>query len=96
LTWHCHAPAVTEIASYDQLRQALNQRRVELGMSFEDLDARSGLADRYTTKLLSASPSAHGCYHRNIGPAAMDACCPLSKYASGLSRSTTNCRHRAT
>jgi hypothetical protein len=48
-------------------------------MSFEDLDARSGLADRYTTKLLSASPSAHGRYHRNIGPAAMDCLLPALK-----------------
>ena len=70
------APPVGAISTYDDLRLALNKRRVEIGLTFEELDDRSGLPDRYTTKLLSRSPSPHGRYARNIGPLALDCLLP--------------------
>jgi hypothetical protein len=66
------ARPIDSASSYDEFRRLLNQRRVEHGMTFADLDARSGLADGYSSKILSAPVSAHGRYCRNIGPTAMD------------------------
>jgi hypothetical protein len=63
---------IDSASSYDEFRRLLNQRRVEHGMTFADLDARSGLADGYSSKILSSPVSAHGRYCRNIGPTAMD------------------------
>ena len=70
------APQIEQITTYDDFRRALNQRRVALGMSMLDLDARSGLADGYSSKILGAAPAAHGRYHRNIGPVALDCLLP--------------------
>lgn len=63
-------PAVEHISNFEEFRHALNRRRVEFGMSFEELDARSGLADRYSAKILSTSPT-HGGGTRHIGPTAI-------------------------
>jgi hypothetical protein len=70
------ARPIDSASSYDEFRRLLNQRRVEHGMTFADLDARSGLADGYSSKILSSPITAHGRYHRNIGPLAFD--CILS------------------
>lgn len=66
------ATAVTEISTYEQLRAALNRRRIELGLSMTDLDARAGWPDGYTGKVLSNPNSIHSCYRRNLGPSSMD------------------------
>jgi hypothetical protein len=70
------SPPVEQIACYDDLRQALNRRRVDLGMSFEELDGVTGLADHYTSKILSAPATSHGRYHRSIGSTAMNCLLP--------------------
>ncbi|MFZ2082670.1 MAG: hypothetical protein WAV38_39640, partial [Xanthobacteraceae bacterium] len=44
---------VAEFSDYDELIDALRQRAAELNISGEQIDRRSGLADRYTQKLLN-------------------------------------------
>ncbi len=73
------AARIDQIKTYDEFRQALNQRRVALGLTMQDLDERTGLADGYSSKILGAAPSRFGRYCRNIGPVAMDCLLPALK-----------------
>ena len=43
---------IAVVRDYDGLRAALIARRVELRLSLEELDAISGVADRYSGKVL--------------------------------------------
>lgn len=65
--------------NYAEFQRLLNQRRIALGMSLNDLDARSGLADGYTSKILCLPARPHGRFMRNIGPLAMDRILPALK-----------------
>ena len=64
-------PRDAPISDYPELRAALNSRRVELGMTMLDVDARAGLSDGFSARLLSKPKSARAVYKRNLGPVSL-------------------------
>lgn len=55
---------------YEGFRALLNDRRKELKLSMEQLDALAGFSDRYAAKLITAKYKKHD-QQRNIGPESM-------------------------
>jgi hypothetical protein len=53
------------VRSYGQLREAINARRKQLGLTMLELDEKSGCQSGYSAKLI--------CGDKNFGPMSMDA-----------------------
>jgi hypothetical protein len=52
-------PILAIVRDYPTLRKALDDRRKQLGWTFEELDHRSGLQAGYSAKLLCAGATRH-------------------------------------
>jgi hypothetical protein len=64
-------PAPEYIETYDQLRDALNHRRVELGLTMLEVDERAGLSSGHASKLLVPPSKQMSLCYRNIGPVSL-------------------------
>jgi hypothetical protein len=62
------AEQLAEVRSYDEFISALRARVAQLGVTCESVDSASGLAERYTCKLLSGAVPVRTFGRRSLGP----------------------------